>query len=118
MGIIDFFKRKMPIKEDTKLQIRIKKGSKGARGTEQADELIEMLNENWDQVQEHFNKKTEEQQEELLAHFESVDVDLGDCLFGDSASPEDVAKFINGKPDDEQNAISDAISEALDIKVE
>ena len=108
----------MPIQEGTKLQIRIKKGSKGARGTEQANELIEMLNENWDQVQDLFNNKTEEQQEELLAHFESVNVDLGDCLFGESASAEDVSKFINGKPDEEQDAIAAAINEALNVKEE
>ena len=108
----------MPIAEESKLQIKIKKGSKGARGTEQANELIEMLNENWDQVQELFNNKTEEQQEELLAHFESVNADLGDCLFGESASAEDVSKFINGKPDAEQDAIAAAINETLNINEE
>ena len=108
----------MPIKEDTKLQIKIKKGSKGARGTEQANELIEMLNENWDQVQGLFNNKNEQQQEELLAHFESVNVDLGDCLFGESASAEDVSKFINGKPDEEQDMIAAAINDALKVTEE
>ena len=80
----------MGITEDAKLQIRIKKGSKGARGTEQANELIEMLSENWQQFQDMFNSKTEDQQEELLAHFESVNPHLGDCLFGEEACAEDV----------------------------
>ena len=106
----------MPIKEDTKLQIKIKKGSKGARGTEQANELIDMLSENWQQVQDLFNSKNEEQQEELLAHFESVNPDLGDCLFGEEASAEDVSKFINGKPDEEQDVIAAAINDALNVK--
>ena len=108
----------MPVTEDAKLQIRIKKGSKGARGTEQANELIDMLSENWQQVQDLFNNKSEEQQEELLAHFESVNPDLGDCLFGEEASAEDVSKFINGKPDAEQDAIAEAINDALNVKEE
>ena len=37
----------MPVKESARLQIKVKKGSKGARGTEQADQLIDMLAENW-----------------------------------------------------------------------
>ena len=106
----------MGITEDAKLQIRIKKGSKGARGTEQANELIDMLSENWQQVQDLFNNKSEEQQEELLAHFESVNPDLGDCLFGEEASAEDVSKFINGKPDEEQDVIAAAINDALNVK--
>ena len=96
----------MPVSEQAKLQIKIKKGSKGARGTEQANELIDMLNENWDQVQELFNNKSDEEQEELFAHCESVNPDLGDCLFGDGANAEDVSKFINGKSDDEQNELA------------
>ena len=96
----------MPVSEQAKLQIKIKKGSKGARGTEQANELIDMLNENWDQVQELFNNKSEEEQNELFEHCESINQDLGDCLFGDGANPEDVSKFINGKSDDEQNELA------------
>ena len=75
-----------------------------------------MLSENWQQVQDLFNSKSEEQQEELLAHFESVNPDLGDCLFGEEASAEDVSKFINGKPDEEQDAIAAAINDALNVK--
>ena len=106
----------MPIKEDTKLQIKIKKGSKGARGTEQANELIDMLSENWQQVQDLFNSKNEEQQMELLDHFESVNPNLGDYLFGEEASAEDVSMFIKGKPDEERDVIAAVINDALNFK--
>ena len=41
-----------------------------------------------------------------MAHFESINEDLGDCLFGDSASAEDVKKFVEGKSDAEQDEIA------------
>ena len=44
----------MPLEKSQKLQIKIKKGSKGARGTEQSDQLIDMLAENWQQIQDAF----------------------------------------------------------------
>ena len=62
----------------------------GARGTEGAIYLIEILVDEWDQVQEQFKGKNEEEQEELLGFLESVNVDLPDCLFGDNADAEDV----------------------------
>ena len=93
----------MPVKESARLQIKVKKGSKGARGTEQADQLIDLLSENWQQIQDAFKAKTEDEQEALLAHFESINEDLGDCLFGDSASAEDVKKFVEGKPEAQQD---------------
>ena len=93
----------MPLAEGARLQIKVKKGSKGARGTEQADQLIDLLSENWQQIQDSFKAKSEDEQEALLAHFESINEDLGDCLFGDSASAEDVKKFVEGKPEAQQD---------------
>ena len=107
----------MPVAQGAKLQIKVKKGSKGARGTEQADQLIDMLSENWAQIQDVFKTKSEEEQGILLEHFESINEDLGDCLFGDSASAEDVKKFIDGKPEAEQTRIAESILEALEVEL-
>ena len=41
-----------------KLVIKLKSAG-GARGTEKADEMLEMLNENWDQVQKKFRESDE-----------------------------------------------------------
>ena len=49
-----------------------------------------------------------------MAHFESINEDLGDCLFGSSANPEDIQKFIDGKPNAEQDALAANIREAID----
>ena len=107
----------MPLEKSQKLQIKIKKGSKGARGTEQADQLIDMLAENWQQIQDAFQAKSADEQEALLAHFESINEDLGDCLFGDSATAEDVRKFVDGKSEAEQNALAENIQAALDTEL-
>ena len=107
----------MPVAQGAKLQIKVKKGSKGARGTEQADQLIDMLSENWAQIQDVFKTKSEEEQGILLEHFESINEDLGDCLFGDSASAEDVKKFVDGKPEAEQTRIAESILEALEVEL-
>ena len=52
----------MPVAQGAKLQIKVKKGSKGARGSEQAEQLIDMLSENWAQIQDVFKNKSEEEQ--------------------------------------------------------
>ena len=107
----------MPVTQGAKLQIKVKKGSKGARGSEQAEQLIDMLSENWAQIQDVFKNKSEEEQGILLEHFESINEDLGDCLFGEDASAEDVKKFIHGKPDAEQEQISASIQDALAVEL-
>ena len=103
--------------QGAKISIKVKKGSKGARGTEQSDQLVDMLSENWEQYQEAFKGRSEAEQEELLSHFESINEDLGDCLFGEDASAEDVKKFIQGKPDAEQETISASIQDALAVEL-
>ena len=79
--------------------------------------MIDMLSENWEQIQEAFKGKSEDEQEQLLAHFESINEDLGDCLFGDSASAEDVKKFVEGKSDAQQDTIAEAIQAALAVEL-
>ena len=107
----------MPVAQEANLQIKVKKGSKGARGTEQADRVIDILIENWDQIQNVYKSKSEDEQEELLAHFESIHNDLGDCLFGENASAEDVKLFVQGKPNAEQDRITVSIQEALEVEL-
>ena len=36
----------------------------------------------------------------MFARFELVDEDIGDVLFGESSSAEDVSKWINGKSEE------------------
>ena len=53
-----------------------------------------------------------------MTHFESINEDLGDCLFGDSASPEDIKKFIENRTNAEQDELAKNIQEAIDPVLE
>ena len=45
---------------------------------------------NWDQFRESFNEMSEDEQNSLLEHFESLDENYSDVLFGDNSNAEDV----------------------------
>ena len=80
-----------------KLTLVIKKG--GARGTEAANEVCDMLSENWSQFREQFLALGPEDQDEMLEHFESVIENLGDILFGEDSNEEDLRRFVMARSD-------------------
>ena len=60
-----------------------------ARGTEQAPEMLELMIENWDQIQEKFESQTETEKEDMMDHFNSRIENLGDTLFGEGSNSDD-----------------------------
>ena len=70
----------MPLK---KLKIQAK--GAGSRGTEQAEQMVELMCETWDLIQSKFAEQTESEKEEMLELFNSKVEDLGDSLFGDDS---------------------------------
>ena len=99
----------MPFK---KLVLKVK-GERGTRGTEAAKEMLELMVENWDQLQEKFNSQNENEKSEMLEHFNQTIDNLGDTLFGDDCNTEDFTSFIDGLEDEEEKKFMDAINEAL-----
>ena len=81
-----------------KITLNIKKG--GARGTEQANEVCEMLSENWQQFRDKYNALVQEEQDEMLEHFEGIMDNLGDILFGEDSNDEDVKRFVLSQSDE------------------
>ena len=59
------------------------------RGTEQATEMVEIMTENWDQLQEAFKGYSDDEKEELMDHFNCAIDSLGDALFGDDSNISD-----------------------------
>ena len=98
------------------LKLTIKKG--GARGTEQATEVCEMLSENWQQFRDKYNALAQDEQDEMLEHFEGIIENLGDILFGEDSSDEDVKRFVLSQPDENQDAFAKAVEESLLIEEE
>ena len=67
-----------------KLQIKLK-GNHDARGTKDADVMLEIFKENWTQIQDKYNNLSGSEKAEMLDHFESQFENIGDTLFGDDA---------------------------------
>ena len=59
------------------------------RGTEQASEMVELMIDNWDQLQSKFNDYSESDKDDLMDHFNCAINNLGESLFRDDANPED-----------------------------
>ena len=51
--------------------------------------MVELMVENWDQLQEKFTEYSESEKEEMIDHFNSTIDALGDTLFGDDANLDD-----------------------------
>ena len=70
------------------------------RGTEQASEMVELMIDNWDQLQSKFNDYSESDKDDLMDHFNCAINNLGESLFGDDANPEDFKQFMDGLEDE------------------
>ena len=70
------------------------------RGTEQASEMVELMIDNWVQLQSKFNDYSESDKDDLMDHFNCAINNLGESLFGDDANPEDFKQFMDGLEDE------------------
>ena len=72
------------------------------RGTEQASELVDLMVDNWDQLQDKYKNQSVEDREEMMDHFNGALNNLGDTLFGDDATPDDFRQFVGGLEDEQE----------------
>ena len=87
----------MPLK---KLLLKLSDADEAkARGTEQATEIIELMVDNWEQIQEKFSGQTQSEKEEMMDHFNSAIENLGDVLFGEDSNIDDFEQFAGGFED-------------------
>ena len=61
-----------------------------------------MLINHWSDFRESFDQMSEDDQNELISHFESLDENYGDILFGEDSSAEDMARYILSRNDEAQ----------------
>ena len=52
------------------------------RGTQAANDLVETLKENWDQMRKAYDEKDDAEKEEILDYFNSALDNFGELLFG------------------------------------
>ena len=75
-------------------RLRVNCKARGSRGTEQAPEMLDLMQENWEDLQSAFSGYSKEEQDELLDHFNQALEDLGDNLFGTDSNIEDLRTFV------------------------
>ena len=69
------------------------------RGTKSANDLVETLTENWNQMRKSYNEKDAGEKEEMLDFFNSAIDNLGEILFGDDSESAELADFVNSLDD-------------------
>ena len=89
-------------------KLRVQAKAKDSRGSADASGLIDLCDNNWDAIQEAFNAGNEEEQGELMAHFDSaVDgQEIGQALFG--GDKEDFKSKMETLNDEELKAFVEA----------
>ena len=98
-----------------KIQIKLK-GSHGARGTKESDQMLEMLSHNWDQIQQKFQNASESEKAEYLEHFNSNFENLGDSLFGDEAGIEEITDLVNAYDEEQKVKFCETVEEVFQFE--
>ena len=90
----------------------------GSRGTEQAPQMVELMLDNWDQLQQKFADYSESEKEEIIEHFNSTIDALGDSLFGDEANKAEFQDLVENCDEEQQKEFLTCVKEALLIDYE
>ena len=84
-------------------------------GSADAKIALEILTNNWDEISAAYDECSEEEQQELIDHFNSVAYELGEALFGDDV--DDFKSKIDGLNDEEQESFVERLKESELIDV-
>ena len=96
-------------------KLRLKDKSGVIRGVADAKVVMEILTNNWDEISAAFNECSEEEQQELMDHFNTVAHEIGDALFGGDV--DDFKSKIDGLNDEEQESFVERLKESELIDV-
>ena len=99
----------------TKLHIKIVVAA-GWRGTENWKEMVDLMKENWDQIQESYKSQPQSIRNEMHDHFNNQVEELGNNLFGDYANPDDLQRFCEALNDEDQIKFFEVCKENLEIE--
>ena len=81
----------------SKLKISAKKD--GARGTENCAAMLDTLKDHFDQIRDAYQNRPEDERDELMDHLNSCMENLGDMLFGDDATADDLTPYVTALDD-------------------
>ena len=63
-------------------KLRVQAKAKPARGAKDAAVCVELVDNNWEEIQDAFKAATEDEQNELFDHFNGAVDGVGEALFG------------------------------------
>ena len=66
-------------------------------------------------MREKHNSGSEEEKDEMIDFFNSNLENLGDTLFGDDATPDDIATYVDGLDDAKSEQFVEAVNQAMDF---
>ena len=101
----------MPVK---KLHIKIAVAA-GWRGAQTATEMVDLLKENWDQIQSDYKAQEEQDKNDMYDYFNNEVEELGNNLFGQYANPEDLKRFVDALNDEDQARFFEVCKEQLQV---
>ena len=82
-----------------KLKINAKKD--GARGTEGCAAMLDTLKDHFDPIREKFLERPDDEREEMVDYLNSAMENLGDMLFGDDATADDLDPYVTALNDEQ-----------------
>ena len=86
------------------------------RGTQAANDLVDTLKENWDQMRKAYNEKDDAEREEMLDYFNSALDNFGEILFGADSESDELADFVNALADEKCDKFVATVNEGCLIE--
>ena len=81
------------------------------------DEMLEILQENWDQIQEKFfNITSESEKEDYIDHLNNNFEYLGDVLFGADASIEEITQLVDDNDEQQKVKFCEIVDEVFQFE--
>ena len=97
----------------SKLKISAKTGF---RGTEDCAAMLDTLRDHFDPIREKFLERSDEEREEMMDYLNSAMENLGDMLFGDDATADDLQPYVSALDDEQQDLFVATVNETLIVE--
>ena len=81
-------------------KLKISAKPDGARGTANCAAMLDTLKDHFDGIRERFMERSEEERDEMIDYLNSAMENLGDMLFGDDATADDLDPYVTALSDD------------------
>ena len=78
--------------------------------------MIDLMRDNWGNIQEAYKAQTEAEKRKMKEHFNNEIAELGNNLFGDFANPEDLQRFCESLDEEAQAKLVSLCNETFELE--